>query len=358
MEAKAPEVSTRTGPRRRFFLFLFVFLFLLAAGFTGVYYRLTGLLEPAAAPGQEVNKVITIPRGANSGQIGNLLVRHGLIKSRTAFRFYALYRGLDNKLQAGDYNLQNSLSTPQIMERLAKGETFRFNFTIPEGYNLKQIADKLAEKKLINRERFLDLIAHGRFNYDFLQDLPESPNRLEGYLFPDTYRITNKTSEEQVIEMMLARFAREITPEFRQAAAKNKLTIHQAVTLASLIEREVKKDEERPKAAAVFLNRLERGWKLESCATVQYILGEPKARLWLEDLEIDSPYNTYLYAGLPPGPIASPGGPSLRAAVNPAAEDYLFFVIAEDGQHIFSRTLEEHNRNRAVYLNRLKSRPQ
>jgi UPF0755 protein len=178
---------------------------------------------------------------------------------------------------------------------------------------------------------------------------------LEGYLYPDTYRITTQATEEEIVNMMLARFAREMTTEFREQARAQGLTLHQAVTLASLVEREAQKDAERPRVAAVFLNRLKKGWKLESCATIQYILGEPKARLLNKDLQIDSPYNTYRNYGLPPGPIAAPGRASLQAAVNPADEGYMFFVVAEDGRHIFSRTLQEHNRHKAQYLDRLET---
>lgn len=357
MDTNIREIRKGTSFGRNILLIIIVFLVILSLGFVSGWAYLAGQLKPVTDQSVTVNKVITVPSGANSGQIGNLLEAEGLIRSRTAFRFYAKYRGLDNKLQAGAYNINAGLSTPEIIERLAKGETFSLNITIPEGYTLRQIADRLAEKQLVNRTRFLNLTAHGRFDYDFIRGLPEGPNRLEGYLFPDTYRITNKTTEEQVINMMLARMARELTPEFKEKAAKAGLSVHQAVTLASLVEREVKKDEERPKAAAVFLNRLKKGWKLESCATIQYILGEPKARLFARDLQVDSPYNTYKNTGLPPGPIASPGGPSLRAAVNPADVEYMFFVVSEDGKHIFSRTLEEHNRNKAIYLNRLKESP-
>ncbi len=357
MKAILFRTRVRTSLGLKIGLVLIVLLVFLLTGCAAAYCRLTNLLEPVKGSGSAVHKVISIPQGSNSAKIGKVLEDQGLIRSRIAFRLYAKYKGLDNKLQAGQYNLHNGLSTPEIIKRIAKGEVSSFSFTIPEGYTIKQITDKLAEKKFINRARFLDLLAHGRFDYEFLKGLPEGPNRLEGYLFPDTYRITKKTTEEQIINMMLARFGRAITPDFGTTAAKNGLTIHQAVTLASIIEREVKKDEEREKAAAVFLNRLQKGWKLESCATVQYILGEPRARLLEQDLRIDSPYNTYLYAGLPPGPIASPGGPSLRAAVHPADVDYMFFVVAENGEHIFSRTLEEHNRNKAAYLEKLKNNP-
>ncbi|PKM79692.1 MAG: endolytic transglycosylase MltG [Firmicutes bacterium HGW-Firmicutes-14] len=348
-------VKNGTGIRQKFIIVLVLLLVVAAAGGLVAYTYFNGLLDPVGEPDKIVEKTVVIPKGANSGQIGRILANHGLIRNETAFRIYTRYRGMDNSLKAGEYRLDTSLSVPGIIDRLARGETATFTFTIPEGFSLKQIVDKLSAQKIIDRDRFVELVSSGEFDYDFLRGLPERPDRLEGYLFPDTYRITGETTENQIIDMMLARFAREITPEFKSGAAELGLSLHQAVTLASLIEREAQKDEERPKVAAVFLNRLKKGWKLESCATIQYILGEPKARLLNKDLEIESPYNTYLNKGLPPGPIASPGGPSLRAAVSPADVDYMFFVVSEDGKHIFSRTLSEHNRNKAVYLNSLKT---
>lgn len=345
---------TGTGLRRKFSLFLVIMLIILMAAAVFFYYRFSGLLEPVAGSGTAVEKTVVIPRGAGSEKIATLLADQELIRNKTVFRLYSKYRGLDNRLKAGEYSLNTGLSTPQIIEWLAKGETLSFSFTIPEGFSLQQIAERLAEKKYIDRERFLSLAANGSFNYDFLQGLPPGPGRLEGYLFPDTYRISRETSEEQIINMMLARFAREVTPEFRTGAEKQGLSLHQAVTLASIVEREAQEDQERPKVAAVFLNRLNKGWKLESCATIQYLLGEPKARLLKKDLEIKSPYNTYINYGLPPGPISSPGSASLKAVVNPADVDFMFFVVSEDGKHIFSRTLNEHNPNKAVYLDRLK----
>lgn len=357
MEAQLRRVGSRPAKSSflKNFLLTIALVLLLSGGAAAAYFQYLNLLTPAAGSGSPANIVITVPAGANFAKIAELMAEQGLVRSPVAFRLYVAAHKLDNRLQAGEYSLNTGLSTPEIAYRLAKGETASLTFTIPEGFTFAQIVDRLAERKLIDREKFLDLAAHGQFNYSFLQGLPEGPQRLEGYLFPDTYQITPKTTEEEIINMMLARFAREITPEFRAAAAQHGLTLNQAVILASIIEREAQKDEERPKVAAVFMNRLKKGWKLESCATVQYALGKPKARLFDKDLQVDSPYNTYRYKGLPPGPIASPGGPSLKAAVNPAQVNYMFFVVFEDGKHIFSRTLQEHNKAKAAYLKRLKA---
>lgn len=319
------------------------------------YYSFTQLLRPAAGSENPSEKRVTVPNGASSQQIGKIMADQGLIQSGLAFRIYVKSKGLEDKLQAGEYVFNTGQSTQEIARKIARGETLDISFTIPEGYTLKQIADKLEESGFIDKTRFMDLAANEDFDYDFIKGLPKGPNRLEGYLYPDTYKVTTKTNEKQILQMMLARFQREITPEFREKLAKQGITLHQAVILASIVEREAKKDDERPKVAAVFLNRIKKGWKLESCATVQYALGTNKTRLLTKDLQVESPYNTYLNKGLPTGPIASPGKPSLQAVANPAKNDYMFFVVYEDGKHVFSRTLIEHNRAKAAYLNRLKN---
>lgn len=357
-EAKMHGNTRINRPRKRFMrkivsffivMALIISLILLVGYFVGLSF-----LQPVSGSDSAADKKVVIPKGASSKQIGEIMYQEGLIRNGLVFRLYLKSEGLDGKLQAGEYVLNTGMSTQTIVKRLVKGESAEFSFTIPEGYTTRQIAEKLEQAGLADKAKFMDLAAQGEFNHDFVKGIPEGPARLEGYLYPDTYKIASHTTEKQIIEMMLDRFATEITSDFKQKAAKQGLTLHQAVILASVVEREAQKDEERPKVAAVFLNRMKKGWKLESCATIQYALGVNKPRLFAEDLKIESPYNTYLHTGLPEGPIASPGKPSLESVVNPAAVDYMFFVVYEDGKHIFSRTLEEHNRAKAAYLNRLK----
>lgn len=318
------------------------------------YSTYQSMLKPVD-PQKPQTKTVSIPAGTSTTKISKMLFDAGLIRNQLVFSMYSRSQGLAAKMQAGEYSLNTGMSVPEIIRRITGGEVDTLVFTIPEGYNLKQITDTLVGKGLVDRARFTELLAGGNFNYDFLQGLPAGEKRLEGYLFPDTYHINKGTTEEEIMNIMLARFAREITPEFKQKAGALGLTLHQAVTLASVIEREAAKDEERPRVAAVFLNRMKKGWKLESCATVQYALGTNKTRLLYKDLQVESPYNTYKYKGLPPGPIAAPGRASLLAAVNPAKEDYMFFVVSEEGQHVFSRTIQEHNRNKAKYISRFKT---
>lgn len=311
----------------------------IAVGAVGLWYR--AQLLPAAPPGAPAVRV-EIPSGASGTEIVFLLARKGIIRNPWAFRLFLKLRGSDRGFKAGEYLLSPSLTPTEIARILEEGRVVLYEVTIPEGFTLKQIVARLEKAGLINPERFWKVAATAPFDYDFLKDGPPGAQRLEGFLFPDTYFFSKGMSEEDIIGVMLRRFTQVFTPDMEARARELSLTTRQVITLASLVEREAKKDEERPLIAAVFHNRLRRGLKLESCATVQYLLEEPKPVLRQEDLKIPSPYNTYLYPGLPPGPIASPGLASIKAALYPAAVPYLYFVVGPDGSHIFSRTLEGH----------------
>ncbi|ATW23977.1 endolytic transglycosylase MltG [Candidatus Formimonas warabiya] len=292
---------------------------------------------------------VSVPSQATTTMISQLLQDKQLIHSPWAFKMYAKMSGFEGKLRAGEYIFSGKVSLKDIEETMAKGNVIAQSFTIPEGYNIEQIADLLAEKGIADRDRFLHVADQGSFPYDYLPP-PGTEHRLEGFLFPDTYKIVKGWSEEQIIEMMLKRFDQVFTPEWSKQAEKSKMTMQEVVTLASIIEREAKVPADRPVISSVFHNRLKQGMYLESCATVQYALGEVKEVLLYEDLKVDSPYNTYLHAGLPPGPIASPGEASLKAALYPAETNYYYFVAKQDGSHYFSKTLAEHNEAKRKYL--------
>lgn len=308
---------------------------------------LSNLMAPVAA-GSETEPVrVVIPAGASAGEIAHILAGEGLIKSELLFRALVRWEGVGERLQAGQYELSPGMTPREIIACLAAGDVIEeyVRVTIPEGYTVVQIADLLARESLVDRERFLEVVQSGEFEFDFIDEIPGNVDyRLEGYLFPDTYYFLPGMGEEAIIHHLLQRFDQIVTPEIRARARESGMTLHEVVTLASIVEREARLPEERPIIASVFYNRLSRGMKLRSCATIQYILGEPKERLLLSDLQIPSPYNTYLHAGLPPGPIAAPGKASLLAVVYPADTDFLYFVARNDGSHTFSRTLEEHNR--------------
>ncbi len=314
----------------------------------GIYWYGVTLLSPVAvAPVPDV--VVNIPPGASTGRVAGILLENQLIRDSRAFVLYARYTGLEKQLKAGEFALNASQGIPDIIKHLVSGQQVTYPFTIPEGLTLVQIAELLAARDLVDRDVFLQVAAETDWNFPFLQDAPQGLNRLEGYLFPDTYRIPRGYTEKQIIGMMLKRFE-QVMASFGDRPSQLGMTIHQVVTLASIIEREAKLAKEKPIVSAVFHNRLQKKMRLESCATVQYILGEPKAVLTYKDLEIQSPYNTYRNTGLPPGPIAAPGRGSLEAALYPADVDYLFFVVKPDGSHAFSRTLAEHNKNKRLYL--------
>ena len=212
---------------------------------------------------------------------------------------------------------------------------------IPEGYELRNIADALEEKGLIDRSRFEDELEKGKFDYDFINEISRKKNRLEGYLFPATYEIEPGTGEHEIIDMMLKKFNDTVVPLYKQSGST--YSLDEIVTMASLVEREAANDSERGKVASVFYNRLEKGMTLSSCATVQYILKERKTILSTSDTKIKSDYNTYINKGLPVGPIASPGEKSVRAALYPEKTDYLYFAAKADGSaNVFSKTGEEH----------------
>jgi UPF0755 protein len=239
------------------------------------------------------------------------------------------------------------MGTVGIVRALARGDVELVRFTIPEGVSMRDMADLLEAKGLASKERFLYLAGGQDHDFKVIEGNTEFSGNLEGYLFPDTYTVETGITEEEIITVMVRRFAQAVLPEWsRENVDDNarKLGLHGIITLASIIEKEAKLSEERPLVASVFYNRLRLNMPLQSCATVQFALGSWKTRLTLNDLEIDSPYNTYITLGLPPGPIASPGLSSVRAALAPAASDYLFFAADQKGGHVFSRTFREHQK--------------
>lgn len=282
-----------------------------------------------------IQKIINIPSGTNAKEIVHILEKNEIIrKNNYLFIILIKLSKLEDKLKFGEYNLSPSLNMLQILNKLARGEIVVYKITIPEGYTSIQIAELLDKKEIVEKESFLKLVKYGEKSW-------------EGYLFPDTYEVPKKYGPENMFKLMLS--------NFEQVAVDNKLinkaeqtgfTMDEIITLASIIEKEAKFAEEKRQISSVFHNRLKSGMKLQSCATIQYILGKPKEKLEESDLEIESPYNTYLYKGLPPGPICNPGIDSIIAALEPANEDYLYFVLGDNGRHIFSKTYEEHLKNK------------
>ena len=308
--------------------FVFSLIFLVTILFlTAIYFPLV--------ENSTIQKIINIPSGTNAKEIVHILEKNEIIrKNNYLFIILIKLSKLEDKLKFGEYNLSPSLNMLQILNKLARGEIVVYKITIPEGYTSIQIAELLDKKEIVEKESFLKLVKYGEKSW-------------EGYLFPDTYEVPKKYGPENMFKLLLS--------NYEQVAVDNKLinkaeqtgfTMDEIITLASIIEKEAKFAEEKRQISSVFHNRLKSGMKLQSCATIQYILGKPKEKLEESDLEIESPYNTYIYKGLPPGPICNPGIDSIIAALEPANEDYLYFVLGDNGRHIFSKTYEEHLKNK------------
>jgi len=329
-------------------LLSFIFLFF-ALIFAIVWFN--SMLAPADISNENYIKY-EVKSGSSSRQVAKDLQEKGLIKNAFVFGLYSKYKNSDTKLKSGVYLLSPSMSSEDILAKIAggKSENLDKKVTFPEGVNLKQIAKILETNGIVTADAFIDaaIVKNFQQNYDFLKELPPEQS-LEGFLFPDTYYLQQGKSPEHYIEIFLNRFT-QVYFENNKLDEKQKLldmTTYEVVTLASIIEAEAKLDEERPIISGVFHNRLNIKMPLQSCATVEYALGEHKEVLTLKDLEVESPYNTYKYLGLPQGPIGSPGLSSLKAAVNPAEVDYLYFVAKGDGSHLFAKTLAEHNKNKS-----------
>ena len=287
-------------------------------------------------------QIVDIPKGASAGRIGRILAEHKIIKSAVGFDLLARITGKSSELKPGAYRLSPSMPPGKIMDTIVKGEVCARWITIPEGFTVRQIAERLAAKGLVNEDRFLYLASNGRyFNVGF----PHRDN-LEGYLFPDTYLIPLGSNEETVIGQMLACFNKKAMGYI--SSSQTNMPLDEVVILASMIEREARVPKDRPLVSAVLRNRLNRGMRLEVDATVLYALGRHKTRVLYSDLDVDSPYNTYRNAGLPPGAIANPGLDCIKAALNPAKVDYLYYVAKPDGSHIFSHTLAEHDHAKRI----------
>lgn len=293
--------------------------------------------------------IIHVSPGSTSEDIGRLLQQAGVVRSQLAFTWMSRLLGLDERLQAGDYRLSPGMNLLEIIERLEAGRVIVVRVTIPEGLTAREIAARLAQKRLVDEQRFLTLVRDERLVYGENAPIDKPTVNLEGYLFPDTYRFTRDQSEEEIIKTMVRRFQEVALPVIQDLAGEQGATVHEIVTLASMIEKEVMVDRERPLVSAVFWNRLKIGMPLQSDPTVQFVMEQPRRKLYYADLAIDSPYNTYKYRGLPPGPIASPGLASIKAALQPAQVDYLYFVAKGDGTHAFSRTYREHKAARRRY---------
>ncbi len=297
--------------------------------------------------------VFLVRPGASANEIGSDLERQGLIKSATAFRIQIELRNAANRLSVGEYELRRNMTVGEIVDALSQGRTRRTGMvTIPEGWRAEEIAQYLEASGVVPATEFMEAVAGEDIDGP---PLPRGASSFEGYLFPDTYELGRDVAADVVLGRFLAEFERVVDPDLRSAAVERGLTVHELVTLASIVEKEASRPEERAEIAAVFENRLDRGMFLQADPTVQYALVpggvvSPSTTYWkheltFDDLQRESPYNTYRRTGLPPGPISNPGLASLEAVANAPDRPWLYFVARADGSHLFAETLDAHNRN-------------
>lgn len=327
--------ETRFAPWK---IIVALFAILILIGIVGY----VGIMRDSGGIDLAQDVTIIIEDGWGASTIADVLYENGIIKHPTVFRMQSKLGGYDDQLQPGAVTLTNGMSYNEILEQLSTANRDTIRVVIPEGYEAKQIQTALAEAGLPCAEEFTAALDPALYNYRFLEGLPERDNRLEGYLFPATYEIPKTFTAQEVVGLMLKSFDEVFTDEYYNRAAELGMSVDQVITMASIVERETNADSERAKVAGVFYNRLNSGMKLQSCATVQYALGEHKPVLSISDTRINSPYNTYLNAGLPIGPICNPGAECIKAALWPEETDAFYFCLSTSGEHIFSKTYEDH----------------
>jgi UPF0755 protein len=326
---------------RRIFLIVAVVLVVSAAA--AAVWLLLGAEKPYKGY-ETAEQFVEIPPGAGPALIGRRLTESGVVRDPLSFRVALARSGQARRLQAGEYRFDQPMSAREVIDKLARGDVFLRPITFPEGLTIQQMA------QIYERDgggKRADFIAAAR-NVALIRDIDPAAPDLEGYLFPSTYALPRRTTAEQLVERMVTAFRDVLTQDIVQRAAARGWTVRQLMTLASLVEKETAKPDERPLVAAVYTNRLRIGMGMQCDPTVIYALeraGKYTGNLTRENLQFDSPYNTYRYAGLPPGPIAAPGRASIEAASAPAEVPYVYFVSRNDGSHVFSETLDEHNRN-------------
>lgn len=314
--------------------------FALILGVLSASVLVLGLSRHLEQPRNFEQTEITIHPGQSFNSVLAELHRRGLISSIWKLKLYARFKDRDRKLRAGEYRIPAGASPEQILDLLVQGKVMLHRVTVPEGFNLRQIAETVEHAGLVSAVEFLAAASDPQM----IENFKISGSSLEGYLFPDTYLFSRQTSARKVIEVMVHRFDEVFSEDWKERAAKLGLSVHEVVVLASIIEKETGVDVERPVIASVFHNRMGQGMRLESDPTVIYGIENFDGNLTRTHLRTPTPYNTYTQPGLPPGPIASPGRKSLEAALYPADTPYLFFVARKDRTHQFSTTLAEHRK--------------
>lgn len=355
---KRREVREKRRKRNKRIRLLILSLVLLIPAFIAAKFAFEFFIEeePAGVPTGEIVSIV-IPEGSSTEGIANILKENDLIDNVLQFRIKSRLDGFDGTYQRGDYDIDTGLSNKEIMELLQTGIVLKdIKITIPEGYTVLQMAKKVEEIGFATAEEFIYEVQNGHFNYDFIDDIPDDRDyRLEGYLSPNTYLVTEDNTAYELINLMLAEFNRVYEKEMKPYLETYKLdyTLDELVIMASIIEKEIVVAEEKPRAAGVIYNRLDLGMPLQMDATVLYAMGIVKEDITYTDLEIDSPYNTYLVSGLPIGPISNPGSLALVATVNYEEHDYVYYVLEAKGKsnHVYTETYSEFLKAKEKYKN-------
>jgi UPF0755 protein len=311
-------------------------------GAASLWFR-NAVYEDRAFPAAQTD--VVIPRGATFTQVVAALQERKILAHPLAFRILARLRHVDGDVKAGEYRFPAHQTSDQVLQRLVRGEQFAVWVTIPEGYTAHEIAGVLAGRGLASADAYERVFLHRG-----VAVAGSRSRTMEGYLFPSTYLIPTDDGPAATARIFVDQFRRELPHDAEAQARALGRTVPEVVTIASLIEREGKLDEDRPLIASVVYNRLRLGMPLEVDASIEYVFPEHHDVITKRDLQIDSPYNTYRHTGLPPTPIANPGKPSLDAAFHPAHSDYLYYIAKSDGHSVFAKTLSEHNANVERYL--------
>lgn len=325
--------------RMRYFVIFFVLIAVFTIG------RFWFLLLTPAGDGKNV-QIIDFAKGTPLKKLAAELEKEGIISSATFFTLYAKVSGVSGKVQAGTYQFSDAMTSPEILRKLAGGDVFEKRFAVPEGYSIFQVAEMLESRGFFKKEPFLRECR----NPGLLKELDIPADSVEGYLYPSTYNLVKIENPADLIRQMTAQFRKVYAEKFAGFEKSSQLSLGQIITLASIVEKEAVVPGEKPVIASVFHNRLQKGMPLQSDPTAVYGLRAFSGKVSGSDVRRDSPYNTYLIKGLPPGPIGNPGSEAIAAVLKPAATGYYYFVAKNDGTHHFSASLDEHNRAVKHYL--------
>jgi len=329
---------------KRVFRYLLVLVVLVAIAAAVAAYLGAGRVYESYKGYDTAEVFVEVPAGAGPATIGQRLVEAGVVRDEMTFRGAIWMSGRARELKAGEYHFDSAMTPMDVIDKIARGDVYRRRITFREGLTIPEMAAVYEQSGFGTAADFRKAASDA----SLIKDLDPDARDLEGYLFPETYALPRATPASALVAQMVGLFQKAVTPAVRDGIKAQGLTVREAVTVASLVEKETAVAEERPVVAAVYLNRKRIGMPMQADPTVIYALqlaGRYDGNIRRDDLQFDSPYNTYRYPGLPPGPIASPGRAALEAVANPADSEYLYFVSRNDGSHIFSRTYEEHSRN-------------